>query len=130
MKIKARRYLSTTEEDSDDDRGHATLRQLLRPSLIGLAICGCYTYDPYLIKTGTQTTEGRIYRIIGTVYRLFYLCVSLMACAKGVATVAFVTDRFFILSVVWLAFFCTKSRHISYSGKVRLCQPRWPAQGV
>ena len=71
MEVKVRPYLSTTEEDSDDDTGHVTLRQLLRPLLIGLAVCGCYTYDPYLIKTGKQTTEGRIYRIIGTVYRLF-----------------------------------------------------------
>ena len=105
MKVKVRPYHSTTEEDSDDDQNHVTLRQLLRPSLVGLAIGGCYTYDPYLIKTGKQTTEGCIYRILGTVYRLLFLCVGLATCTKWVAAVVTAPNHLLILSIVFLAYF-------------------------
>ena len=47
---------------------HMTMRLLLRPCLIAMAVSGCYTYDTDEIKTGNQTNNGKSCRLFGAVY--------------------------------------------------------------
>ena len=70
-----------------DNKRKVTLRQRLRPSLITMAICGCYTYDPGTIRSGQATTEGRPYRVFGTISDLC-LILCFVACGKTLASFA------------------------------------------
>ena len=83
-----------------DNKRQVTLRQLLRPSLITMAICGCYTYDPGTIRSGQATAEDRMYRVFGTIYRTFCLVLCLVACGKALAAFANVPSDLILLNVV------------------------------
>ena len=57
----------------DANQSYLTLRQFLQPSLITMALCGCYTFGKKSV------------RIIGITYRIIYLLFCLAACAKTIA---------------------------------------------
>ena len=112
------------KEKNTQDR--VTIRQLLRPSLISMALSGCYTYDANLVKTGSVTSKGRPYRIFGTMYRILYFLICIAACVKSAATFATVSSTFLQLNVIkfgWyiqcLIFFLIflKSNHTKYGGQ-------------
>ena len=128
MKVKVRPIRSTTEEDSDDDQNHVTLRQLLRPSLVCLAISSCYTYDPCLVKTGKHVVEGRIYRILGTIYRLVILCAYLTACAKAVAAAIIAPKHILILSLMVMAYMLQNLAIFLIALKCDYSQNKWHHQ--
>ena len=74
-----------TALDHHGNETHVTVRQLLRPCLIAMAVSGCYTYDADEIKTGNQTNNGKSYRLFGAVYRLVYFLICFGACGKALA---------------------------------------------
>ena len=108
------------------DINNVTLRQFLRPSLIVLAIGGCYTYDPSVIKTGSETSEGRPYRTAGLIYRIFYLLACLAWCAKCFVSFFTLPSNFILFNVV-VAVWCVqvlltflvylKSHYVKYGGQ-------------
>ena len=104
-----------------------TIRQLIRPSLISMAACGCYTYDGYYIRDGRETAEGRPYRIFGIVYRTVTLLVCLTALAKAVAAFTTLSSNKFLhfnaLMCIWITLclviflISLKSNHSKYGGQ-------------
>ena len=57
--------------DEPENKRQLSLRELLRPSLITMAICGCYTYDHWIIRSGQSKDEGWLYRVLGTYIGFF-----------------------------------------------------------
>ena len=94
-----------TAWDHHHDKNHVTLRQLLRPSLITMAICGCYSFDADGRKGGQANSDGRLYRVFGTFYRIVCLLSVVAACVKSVAAFPTVPDSFKQLNainIIWL----------------------------
>ena len=85
--------------DEADDKKKVTLRELLRPSLITMAVCGCYTYDPWTIRSGQSKPEGCLYRVFGTFYRILFLIVCLIGCVKAFSGIANIPSDLFPLSI-------------------------------
>ena len=115
-----------TAWDDHDNEPHLTLRQLLRPSLISMAISGCYTYDGNSTRTGRETNQGRPYRLFGTLYRIVFLMVCVLACVKSCAAFATLPSsslHFNAIVTGWsiqcfLVFLISlKSDHSSYGGR-------------
>ena len=86
--------------DEPENKRQLTLRELLRPSLITMAICGCYTYDPWIIRPGQSKGEGWLYRVLGTLYRIFWLIVCLIAFGKAFAAFSNVPSDFLLMNIV------------------------------
>ena len=86
--------------DEPENKRQLTLRELLRPSLITMAICGCYTYDPWRIRSGQSKDEGWLYRVLGTLYRIFCLIVCLIAFGKALAAFSNVPSDFLLMNIV------------------------------
>ena len=90
--------------DEPDNKEQVTLRQLLRPSLITMAICGCYTYNPWTIRSGQSKGEGWLFRVLGTLYRICWFIVCLIAFGKAFAAFSNVPSDFLpmnIVKVIW-----------------------------
>ena len=133
MKVNATSNIVEIEEgkqptgwDNYDKTPYSNLRQRMRPSLISMAVCGCYTYDADLIKTGRRRAKGRPCRIFGRLYRILSLILSLSACAKAIAafwTLPFSYLQFNIIILGWytqsLSVFLIflKSNHTKYGGQ-------------
>ena len=105
-----------------DDLPFMTMRQLLKPLLIFMAIGGSYTYVP----TGRNESKGRPYRILGIAYRLFTIVTILLWCVKQF-TAIFIrpSDSWqfstifvccFMVVFLGLLIFC-KSNHIKYGNQ-------------
>lgn len=133
MKVDVIHVSGMTEKSADDpstawDRhgNMMTIRKLIRPSLLSMAACGCYTYDGDYIKQGRETAAGRPYRIFGVVYRTFCLLMCLTACAKAGAAFTTIPAKFVQLTVVMCIWFVQtlvvflislKSNHSRYGGQ-------------
>lgn len=119
----------TTAWDKHENRLNPSLRQLLRPSLISMAICGCYSYDANYVKTGIGTRARLGYRIFGVAYRIFCLLASLAAVVKSCAAFAFLPSASMTFNGITLAWcmqcfsiflISFKSTHAKYGGLTQL----------
>ena len=86
--------------DEPENKRQMTFREVFRPSLITMAICGCYTYDPWAMRSGQIKGEGWLYRVFGNLYRIFFLIMCLIVCGKAFAAIANITFDFLPLSIV------------------------------
>ena len=132
MKIKVEPSIVQMEDGSvtawshHDNKPQSTIRQLLKPVLLSMAICGCHTYNPGLVKSGRQRSNGRLCQIFGITYRTLIGLICMYACANSVA--AFRTGpselvHFNIIVLGWhmqcLTFFILslKSNHVKHGGQ-------------
>ena len=76
-----------------------TLRKLLRPSLITMAISGCCTYIPENVRSRQSNANGTC-GVFWTVYRTFCLITCLVACARTAAAFPYVPASFVQLNIV------------------------------
>ena len=114
VKVRPRLSVSDIEDlkspaDWKENKHRSTLRQILRPCFICLAISGCYTYDADFIKNGKETTRGRPYRIFGIIYRIFCFLMCFAACIKSVAAFFTLSTPFAQFNVVLVSWYieCT-----------------------
>ena len=116
----------TTWNETSNNKHHKTLRQLLRPSLVSMAISGCYTYNDNLVTTEQTTSKGKPYRIFGTVYRLVFFIICASGCVKSAATFYKHSYAFLhlnVISCVWytqcliMFLISLKSNHVQYGGQ-------------
>ena len=94
-----------TAWDNPSDECSLTFRQILRPSLISMAVSGCYTYDPYEIKTGRPSDKGKPYRVFGTIYRVAVFIFCLGAFAQACAAFSTISSNFIPLGIVRVGWF-------------------------
>ena len=94
-----------TAWDKSSDECSLTFRQILRPSLISMAVSGCYTYDPYEIKTGRLSDKGKPHRVFGTIYRVAVFIFCLGAFAQACAAFSTISSNFIPLGIVRVGWF-------------------------
>ena len=120
--------LGATDLNDNEETTELTLRQLLRPSLISMAISGCYIYDPEFVRTGGETSRGRFYRIFGWFYRMFYFTVCLAGLVQAVVAFFTIPPDFIQLNAPKVIFyaqcvcFCLiawKSNHAKHGGQLK-----------
>ena len=108
--------------DNVDEREFLTLRELLRPSLIALTICGCHKYEAGFCKT------RKTYRFFETGYRIIFIIVCLAALVQSCAAFVSLPKSFVYfngINTVWhlqnLIMFLVslKSSHINYGGQTK-----------
>ena len=78
--------------DKENEKGHLALRNLLRPSLIAMAICGCHKYEMGFDKA--RKVKLQTYRVFETGYRVIFFFVCVAALAKSCT--AFATNFVYI----------------------------------
>ena len=132
MRVKVKADMNFGEEEkgptSWNSHVNATsLKDLLRPSLLSMVLCGCYSFINGSYSNAAEDNRGRaIYRKLGIIWRICVFLACLTAVAKGVA--AFVTlprayTGFNITMFAWyiqsMVFFLIslKSNHIRYGGQ-------------
>ena len=132
MHVKVKPNIVQMEEgkasawDHHDNRPKSSFRKLLKPSLVSLSVCGCYTYDADYVNTGIQRPMRRRYRVFSTIYRTIILFVCLAACTKAIAAFWTLPPGFIEFNVIILAWFMEiltvfliflKSNHVKYGGQ-------------
>ena len=88
-----------------DNKNHGTLTQLLRPSIITMKMCGCYSFEAGGSKDKGENSDGRIFQVFGKLYRITCLLVAVVACVKSVAAFFTLPETFIQLNainLVWL----------------------------
>ena len=73
-----------------------TIRQLLRPSLISMAVCGCYTFEVNYI----MSRKGRVYQLFGRVYRILIFMICLGGFIKTCASFTSLSAFFMQMNVI------------------------------
>ena len=115
----------TTAWDHHDNRSHVTLRQLLRPSITIMKICGCYSFE-----NGNKggNSDGRIIEIFGKFFRLMCFLVAIASCAKAVAAFFTIPATFMQLNainLIWLTqclvifLISYKASHVNYGSQTK-----------
>ena len=99
-----------------------TLRQLLKPLLICMAIGGSYTYEP----NGRDKPGSRPHQILGHAYRSFIILSILLGCVKQFTAIAIIPTGswqfgtiilcYFMTALLGLLIFC-KSSHLKYGNQ-------------
>ena len=89
-----------------DNRGKMSteLRNLLKPSLIAMAISGCCTYIPDTVRSKQANMTGPC-GVFWTIYRAFFFITCLAACAKTAAAFPYLPASFIQLNVVKMLWF-------------------------
>ena len=115
-----------TAWDHHDSQSHLTLRQLIRPSLIGMAVSGCYTYDGDFIRMGRERSQGRVYRTFGRLFRIICAIVCIGAITKTMTAFLYLPAEYLQFNAVVVAWnvecfllflVSLKSGHSRYGGR-------------
>ena len=103
MRVKVRSNANRIQDEKrppigKDVSNHTTtpIRQLLRPSLISMAVCGCYTFE-VSYKT---SRKGRAYQTFGRLYRIFIFIICLGGFIKTCASFASLSAFFMQMNVI------------------------------
>ena len=131
MRVKVKADMNFGEEEkgptSWNSHVNATsLKDLLRPSLLSMVLCGCYSFNGRYSNAAEDNRGNAIYRKLGIIWRICVFLACLTAFAKGVA--AFVTlprayTGFNITMFAWYThtlvvfLISLKSSHIRYGGQ-------------
>ena len=98
--IRTREQTHTAEKTGAINLHSVSIRQLLKPSLVSMAVSGCYTYDANLVKTGRTTSKGKCSRMFGIIYRLVVFIFVIGGCIKTAAAFSKLYSAFLQLNVI------------------------------
>ncbi|KAH3842340.1 hypothetical protein DPMN_115837 [Dreissena polymorpha] len=120
-----------SEARGDDHRQIFTLQKLIRPVLVGLALCGCYNFgDIVHIDHGHK---NNFKTVISATFRFVCLLIMLVVCVKYGVTLYYVSYEYKLFAVMCFIFnlnlvarfvACLKMTHRSY-GNQEKCFKTW-----
>ena len=107
-----------------DSRANVTsLKHLLKPSLVSMAVCGCYPFDGiHFNATGGKA----IYRKLGIIWRIVVFLACIVAFMKGLATFVTLPSTYLWFNIpmfIWYSqhlvmfLISLKSNHVKYGGQ-------------
>ena len=103
MRVKLRTNINRIGDEKGPPIGNdasvlntTTIRQLLRPSLISMAVCGCYNFEVRCLTS----RKGRLFQIFGRLYRILIFIICFGSVIKTLASFSNLSSFFMQMNMI------------------------------